>query len=108
MNTTQPTEKPRPTMFRRVYGAFDAIGEWLAYLGNPPPVPKPGEFWTDDNHPINPWAKTISGARVIEVRDGWVRFERIFAFPCDEHPPSVSERHERVSTFHICFNPPAE
>ena len=107
MNTTQPTEKPRPTLFRRVYGAFVAFGDWLAYLGNPPPVPKPGEFWTDEPPPINPFSEFKEGAQVEDVKDGWVKYARCYKsfFPL---PPRQLEYPEvcRVSNFVCRFHPP--
>jgi hypothetical protein len=106
MNTTQPTEKPRPTLFRRTWSGILELANWLLVGVFPPPrEPKPGEFWAVEKHPQNPWANILEGARVLDVRGGWVRFERVY----DHGTCSTTAiRCERISYFQNVFQPPAE
>jgi hypothetical protein len=106
MNTTQPTKKPRPTLWRRIYDAFVWFGETAGRGGQQPQrEPKPGEFWAVEKHPQNPWANILEGARVLDVKDGWVRFERVYDRGTYS---STAIRCERMSYFQNVFQPPAE
>lgn len=67
---------------RRLLGAEDVIvgvrrSEVQGY--QPLPTVSPGEVWFRSYGPSHPWdtVRRVAEARVLDVKDGWVKFEKL-------------------------------
>lgn len=65
--------------------------EWRAWFGKDPVVGGTYELVGD----IDPWSDNRVVATVLDVRDGWVRYETIPGYP----------RSMKLGSFRFCYRP---